>query len=217
MTMDRDERRSLEREVAAALVATMSDDHPDNDEQGRRESTQRCLEILPEFSDETLELFKKYASTNLGEELLHLMINRRDDERYLVDWILINPYSGVGRDVDVHYTVASLPYYKGLVPFDDYARRSEQTRAIFKVCNYLANLNATQSRASNGSVTSWYKFIGEPAVIANDELRAYLVGHESPSTVAEVISSRGITDIEQIEAVIRDMRDSPAPLNDGTL
>jgi hypothetical protein len=202
-------REQLERETANALVASMSPDHPDNDEHGRSDALQRCLRSLPKFTPEALTLFRESADTRLGEELLHLLAYKYRSEQYLVDWILINPYSGVGQNADVHYVVRALPHYDHIAPLSNSKERSEQSRAILRVTDYLAGTKQGYNVVSDGD--------DEYAIITDEKLRLLLTTHKDPAAVADIIVNRGITDADQIVKLLATMNEDATVLNDGTL
>lgn len=202
-------REQLERVTAKALVASMSPDHPDNDERGRSNALWRCWRRLPKFSTEALLLFRESADTRLGEELLHLLAYKYRSEQYLVDWILINPYSGVGQNADVHYVVRALPHYENLAPLSNRKKRSEQSRAILRVTDYLAGTKKGYMVISDGS--------DDYAIIADERLRTLLTTCNDPSAVAEIIATRGVTDADQLVKLLAAMDETTATLNEGTL
>lgn len=202
-------REQLERATAKALVSSMSPDHPDNDERGRSNALWRCLRRLPKFTTEALVLFRESADTRLGEELLHLLAYKYRSEQYLVDWILINPYSGVGQNADVHYVVRALPHYENLAPLSNRKKRSEQSRAIFRVTDYLAGKKHGYMVISDGD--------DDYALITDENLRTLLTTHSDPAAVADIIVNRGITDAEQIVKLLATINETATALNDGTL
>jgi hypothetical protein len=202
-------REQLERATAKALVASMSPDHPDNDERGRSNALWRCLRRLPKFTTEALVLFRESAETRLGEELLHLLAYKYRSEQYLVDWILINPYSGVGQNADVHYVVRALPHYENLSPLSNRKDRSEQSRAILRVTDYLAGAKHGYMVISDGS--------DDYAIITDERLRTLLTTCNNPAAVAEIIATRGVTDVDQIVKLLAAMDETTATLNEGTL
>lgn len=202
-------RSQLERDIAHALVSSMGPDHPDNDDLGRHEALQNCLAFLPSYSDGSLEALREAAPTRIGEELLHLLTVKRRSEQYIMDWLLINPYSGIGQWVEVHYVVRALPHYETLAPVSKRAQRNEQARAILRATDYFA------------AVKHGIEVIGDGeeryALISDEKLRTLLTTYESPSLVAEIIAGRGITDADQIMKLLDEMTESNNAIIEGTL
>lgn len=206
------DREQLEHETAVALsnnVYTISSD--EEAAETRSHHYHQLIDILPRYSDTTLHRLIA-AAPLLDTVLRYLLFVTRPNEDYLNDWMTAEPIA-VKEIIDSEPVIQGLHRYETLTPQKDGtypARRVDQVGAIARVTAHFLDLGyGIEYGVNDQGFNIQY--------IEDENLRDFLTTHENPGAVADLIIERGITDVQQLTALLRTMDHTFNAVHDGVL
>jgi hypothetical protein len=208
------DRDLLERETFEAL-SNADNGLPSSDNWERinvRKLNSRLLSALSGYSDATLRRLIGASSTNIGWLIVQLVRNVQPSEDYLNDWITIKtiPHD---RTADDELILNGLGTYTTLAPQDhgNYPdQRATAMHAIVRITAHLGN-------AGTGLAFDTTEHQEVMVTIEDRALRDLITTHENPSSIADLIITRNLTDATQIKALCEIAASTPSAVSGGTL
>lgn len=217
------DRQQLEHATATAFITNLYNGTPaPSSQQLNNDLYQRTLTQLHPYEDQTLTLLRTHAATIIGTDLLDLLATTPEGQARDLQTVTqyINDVTVVRTTVlnDIQYPIHPLPLMHGLTKYQhltpnndeqNSSRRAEEITAIILVTvNFLENSSGI---AVDTTTPERSQYIADPAV------RELLTTHENPIDAASIITQRGITDREQIDALLGTMKTTITAIQDGVL
>lgn len=207
------DHEQLEHEAAAALSKKSIANASSEKSKRYGEYNQHVLAtvILPRYGSATLHRLIA-AAPLLDESALQFLLIERVNDDHINDWITVE-LSALTEVMDTDPVVRGLHDYKNLAPQQDGnypPRRVEQVSAITRATAHLLDFGRgiTYDVDEEGFNTQH---------IEDPRLRDLLTTHGNPKAVADVITQRGVTDTDQITALIDSMNSTAQAVRDGAL
>jgi hypothetical protein len=175
--------------------------------------SKRLNKILPTYSDATLNRIIN-APQETSAHVLGVIRQTTSNDENINDWIsvepVINAAGGWAEDA-----VLAIPTYKHIASYagPQTSRRIIQARALISVSIHLfthrgGELHFRLTRDSNGNRVRH---------IADEKLTTLILTHNDPIAVALIITTRNLTDSDQITAIYDTMSNTQNAISDGTL
>jgi hypothetical protein len=208
-----DTKQHLEHEAATALSITSRVNSSSEESERYREHNYYVLStiVLPRYSSATLYRLIAAAPV-LDGSIQQLLLMERVHEYHLNDWVTVE-LSALTEVMDTDPVIRGLYRYEHLAPQKDGnypPRRIEQVSALTRVTAHLLDLGhgITHDVNEDGFNTQH---------IEDPKLCDLLTTHGKPSAVADLITERGITDADQITALLDTMNTTTNAIRDGVL
>jgi len=218
------DRQRLEHETAKALTTNLNSGPPATASEARERQNlyERMLALLQHYNAETLHFLLTHATTSIRADICDIILTTpyrevRDPKwlaEYINDVTIVKATILSETDQPIHALplMHGLALYTDLTPQQDHcypSRRAEEITAITRVTVHFLESGFGVATGSRPGPSNQY--------IADPEIRELITTHEKPSAAASIIIQRGITDAEQIAALLATMDTTENPLINGTL
>jgi hypothetical protein len=168
--------------------------------------------VLSGYGDATLQRLIEASDTKLGYHLHSLLRNNQPSEDRLNDWITVKtiPHD---RTTDDELIINGLETYTSLTPQDHGHYPAQRATALHAIVRITAHLG----KAGTGLTFDTTDHQESMVTIEDEELRDLITTHGDPSSIADLIITRNLTDSDQIKDLCKIMTNTASAINAGAL